>query len=346
MRRKNATHRTALRIAIIVTAVSLIPFAAIWYYSTGIPTWVLPVSVIFMFFTTFLSAEYLVSRALYQKLNPVYRFLFNTDYSKIPSRKERSRLVDNVEENVRNQAETRSNEILELKQNAKYRKEFIGNVSHELKTPIFNIQGYVLTLLDGGLEDPSINRLYLERCEKSINRMVNIVDDLISISKLESEELSLQYEKFNLIPLVKEIFELQDIQAKTRNISLVFKTDPGIKPIVYADRKNIMEALNNLIDNSIKYGKKKGCTTVSFVDTEDKIIVQVADNGVGIAEKDQSRIFERFFRTDKSRSRDQGGTGLGLSIVKHIIEAHNQTVHLQSEPEQGSVFSFSLDKAK
>ena len=312
MFKKNTTHRAALRVAAIVTAVSLILFAIIWYYSTGIPLWVLFAAALFLFLTTYLSAEHFVSRA----------------------------------ENVRNWAETRSNEILELKQNAKYRKEFIGNVSHELKTPIFNIQGYVLTLLDGGLEDPSINRLYLERCEKSINRMVNIVDDLMSISKLEAEELSLQYEKFNLIPLVREVFELQDILAKTRNISLVLKTDPDIKPIVYADRKNIMEAVNNLIDNSIKYGKKKGCTTVSFVDTEDKIIVQVADNGVGIAQNDQVRIFERFFRTDKSRSRDQGGTGLGLSIVKHIIEAHNQTVQLQSKPDYGSVFSFSLDKGK
>ena len=253
-------------------------------------------------------------------------------------------LVEEVEENVKEWAQTRSKEISELKQTEKYRKEFLGNVSHELKTPIFNMQGYVLTLLDGGLDDPSINRLYLERCEKSINRMINIVEDLESISRLESGELQLVYETFNLVALVRESFEIQEMQASSREISLTLEVERDFVPMVRADRKRIMEVVNNLLINSIKYGKRKGKTVVSFVNTEDKIIVQIADNGMGIAEKDQTRIFERFYRTDKSRSRDQGGTGLGLSIVKHIIMAHNQNIQVQSKPDQGSVFSFSLDK--
>ncbi|MGE4567708.1 MAG: sensor histidine kinase [Bacteroidales bacterium] len=344
MGRLRTTQKAALSTAASVALLSAIPLAAIWYYAGNLPVWPGLAAVLFLFGATYLLSKHFLSEALYKKLNPVYRFLFNTDYKKSASRSEKNILVEGAEENVREWALIRSKEISELKQTEKYRKEFLGNVSHELKTPIFNMQGYVLTLLDGGLEDPSINRLYLERCEKSINRMISIVEDLESISRLESGELQLEFETFNLLNLVRESFEMQEMQARSRDISLILEVERDFVPMVRADRKRIMEVLNNLIVNSIKYGKRKGKTVVSFVNTEDKIIVQIADNGMGIAEKDQTRIFERFYRTDKSRSRDQGGTGLGLSIVKHIIMAHNQDIQLQSKPDQGSVFSFSLDK--
>ena len=344
MSRLRTTQKAALSTATTVALLSLLPLAAIWYYAGNLPLWLGTATVVLLFMATYGVSKHFLSDALYKKLNPVYRFLFNTDYKKTPSRSERHILVEGVEQNVKEWAQIRSKEISELKQTEKYRKEFLGNVSHELKTPIFNMQGYVLTLLDGGLDDPSINRLYLERCEKSINRMINIVEDLESISRLESGELQLVYETFNLVALVRESFEIQEMQASSREISLILEVERDFVPIVRADRKRIMEVINNLIINSIKYGKRKGKTVVSFVNTEDKIIVQIADNGMGIAEKDQTRIFERFYRTDKSRSRDQGGTGLGLSIVKHIIMAHNQNIQVQSKPDQGSVFSFSLDK--
>lgn len=340
------TQKAALSTAASVALLSAIPLAAIWYYAGNLPIWPGMAVVLFLFGATYGLSKHFLSEALYKKLNPVYRFLFNTDYKKSASRSEKNILVEGAEENVREWALIRSKEISELKQTEKYRKEFLGNVSHELKTPIFNMQGYVLTLLDGGLEDPSINRLYLERCEKSINRMISIVEDLESISRLESGELQLEFETFNLLNLVRESFEMQEMQARSRDISLILEVERDFVPMVRADRKRIMEVLNNLIVNSIKYGKRKGKTVVSFVNTEDKIIVQIADNGMGIAEKDQTRIFERFYRTDKSRSRDQGGTGLGLSIVKHIIMAHNQDIQLQSKPDQGTVFSFSLDKGE
>jgi two-component system phosphate regulon sensor histidine kinase PhoR len=246
---------------------------------------------------------------------------------------------------VINYAQNRAKEIKKLRRMEKYRKEFLGNVSHELKTPIFNIQGYILTLLDGGLEDPEINREYLERTEKSINRMVSIIEDLESITKLETGKLALEWEDFDIVQLVKYVYELQDSIRARFNIDFAFDRSYD-KPIVVAgDKKRITEVLNNLIVNSIFYGNKGGKTTISFAEMGENILVDVTDNGLGLEEDEIPRIFERFYRTDKSRSRDRGGTGLGLSIVKHIIEAHNQTITVRSEPGSGSSFSFTLKKA-
>ena len=235
----------------------------------------------------------------------------------------------------------KASEIDRLKEMERYRKEFVGNVSHELKTPIFNIQGYILTLLDGGMDDPAVNRLYLERSEKSINRMIHIVEDLESIARLESGELQLDLESFDMMKLVDEVFEMEERTAKEARISL----EAEKKPVwVYADRKRILEVMNNLIANSIHYGRKNGTTSVAFTEQDKMWRISVTDDGIGIAEKDCKRIFERFYRCDKSRSREQGGTGLGLAIVKHIVEAHGQTVTVQSASGQGSTFLFALPK--
>jgi len=219
-------------------------------------------------------------------------------------------------------------------------------VSHELKTPIFNIQGYILTLIEGGLDDPKINMLYLKRTEKSIDRMVSIVEDLESITKLESGELKLNMVKFDIVKTVKDVFEMEHWQAKERSISLEIVNPPPKPVFVKADRNRILEVLTNLIVNGIKYGKKEGYVQVSFHDMDDNLMVEVSDNGIGIEKKHLSRVFERFYRADKSRSREQGGTGLGLSIVKHIIEAHNQSIHVRSVVDQGTTFNFTLEKAK
>lgn len=254
--------------------------------------------------------------------------------------------ISDVQKEVEEWTKTQTQEITRLKDLEKYRKEFVGNVSHELKTPIFNIQGYVLTLLEGGIDDPKINKLYLQRTEKSIDRMISIVEDLESITKLESGELKLNYVDFDIVKLTEDAFDLAQMLANERNISLQFTTKTDKPIMVQADKKRIMEVMNNLVGNGIKYGKKKGFVKVGFYDLHETILIEVSDNGIGIDKADQYRIFERFYRVDKSRSREQGGTGLGLSIVKHIIEAHDQTINVKSVIDKGTTFTFTLEKVK
>lgn len=225
-----------------------------------------------------------------------------------------------------------------------YRKEYLGNVSHELKTPVFNIQGYVLTLLDGALEDPKVNREYLVRAEKSVERMINMIEDLEAISQLETGELTLEMETFDIVSLVKEVFQSQELTATTKGIMFDLRDHSGKPVMVMADRFRIRQVLTNLIVNSIKYGKEYGQTRLAFFDAGENITVEVADNGIGIAPQHINRLFERFYRVDKSRSREQGGTGLGLSIVKHIIEAHGHSISVTSKQGEGSTFSFTLKK--
>jgi two-component system phosphate regulon sensor histidine kinase PhoR len=241
-------------------------------------------------------------------------------------------------------AEERKNEIERLKKLEVYRKEFLGNVSHELKTPIFNIQGYVLTLLDGGLEDETINRDYLQRAERSIDRMITIIDDLEAISQLETGELQIEPERFDVVALAKDVIEAQELKATSKGIILTVQNDDRAV-FVFADRFRIRQVIVNLIVNSIKYGKQNGETKIRIYDMGENVSVEVADNGLGIAEEHLPRLFERFYRVDKSRSRDQGGTGLGLAIVKHILEAHNQNITVMSTVGVGTVFSFTLKKA-
>jgi two-component system phosphate regulon sensor histidine kinase PhoR len=301
------------------------------------------------FFIVFLIVFYSLNDFIFKRLKPIYKTIHSINFSeeKLKSDLEETDkdLIQNAQDDVLIWAKRKTREIAQLKHLEKYRREFVGNVSHELKTPIFNIQGYISTLLDGGLEDESVNRLYLEKAEKSVNRMISIVTDLESIARLESGELKLDFKKFNVVKLVEDIFEENEILAGERNIKLKFANTTD-KPInVLADRQRIQEVINNLVVNSIKYGREGGITTVDFLDMEDLIMIEVMDDGTGIAEKDLPRIFERFFRTDKSRSRDVGGTGLGLSIVKHIIEAHGQTINVRSKLNVGSAFSITLTKA-
>ncbi len=226
-----------------------------------------------------------------------------------------------------------------------YRKEYLGNVSHELKTPLFNIQGYISTLLDGAMEDNAdLLKEYLKKADKNIERMINIIDDLETISHLESGSMLLDYEVFDIENIISEVFEQMELLANKKNIQLkLLKLSSQQYFFVNADKFRIRQVLINLISNSIKYGKKNGTTTVSLQKEQEKIIVSVKDNGIGIEEKHLPRIFERFYRVDKGRSREQGGTGLGLAIVKHIIEAHKQTVSVQSTLNKGSIFTFTLE---
>jgi len=227
-----------------------------------------------------------------------------------------------------------------------YRKEYLGNVSHELKTPIFNIQGYIDTLIHGGVNDPEINVDYLKRAEKSVDRLIHIIDDLETITQLESGDMHLEMDKFDIAYLCKDIYSQLELQASKKNISLALSKKYD-KPIyVIADKFRIRQVLVNLITNSIKYGAEDGKTVITITNYNNDVIIQVSDNGAGIEEKHLPRLFERFYRIDKGRSREQGGTGLGLAIVKHILEAHHKSITVESRLGGGTTFTFSLKAAE
>lgn len=295
---------------------------------------------------TFYLVNYFINSFIYAKIKPIYKAIHNFKPTRSEILNSENDVFSQVDQEVATWMKGKTQEIQKLRELEKYRKEFLGNVSHELKTPVFNIQGYILTLLEGGLDDPNINLLYLKRTENSIDRMITIINDLEAISKLESGELELNYEKFNIFSLVEDVFDFQEIRANKRQIKLQFGKTSDRSIMVYADKQRIFQVISNLVINSINYGKGGGQTTVSFYDMDNVILVQVRDNGIGIPENDLPRIFERFYRVDKSRSRDQGGTGLGLAIVKHIIEAHKQTINVNSTSARGTSFTFTLQKAR
>ena len=306
----------------------------------------------FVFFLLFsliiMTISFVVLKVLfYNKYQSILAKLSN----QLPEKLNRSSLdksdtLETIERQIEIIIEERKKEIEHLKKLETYRKEYIGNVSHELKTPIFNIQGYIQTLLDGGLEDSAVNRKFLERADKSVERMITIVEDLQTITQFETGELELDFEAFDIVLLAKDVCDAMDLRAKSKGISLIVREFDSVPYIVSADRFRIRQVLSNLIVNSIKYGKEGGETKIQLRDNGNFIMVEVSDNGIGIDKKHLSRLFERFYRVDKSRSRDQGGSGLGLAIVKHIIEAHNQHINVMSTAGIGSVFSFNLPKSK
>ena len=242
-------------------------------------------------------------------------------------------------------AKTNQQEITRLKTSENSRREFVGNVSHELKTPIFNIQGYLLTLIEGGMDDPTINKDYLVKANNSVERMIDIIEDLDEITKLESGRLSMKIDKTDIVELVKEVVD--SLEERINKAGVTVKIQNQDKPIwVMADARKISQVLINLIINAIKYGKINGTIRIKFFDMHDNILIEVADDGEGIEAHHLPRLFERFYRTDKGRARENGGSGLGLSIVKHIVEAHKQTINVRSTVGVGSTFSFTLKKAK
>ncbi len=344
---KTSPRQLAVLISLIISLALASLVVISLFLDFGYPLIMIVLSLIITFTITYFLIYYAFNNFIFEKINPIYKTIANIPITKgeLKKKLEGKDVIQEVNRMVINYAKNRAKEIKKLRRMEKYRKEFLGNVSHELKTPIFNIQGYILTLLDGGLEDPDINREYLERTEKSINRMVSIIEDLESITKLETGELKLEWNDFDMVQLVKEVYRLQDTLSNKFNINLTFDRSYDKPIMVNGDKKRITEVLNNLVVNSIFYGNKGGKTTVSFAEMGENILVDVTDNGIGLEEDEIPRIFERFYRTDKSRSRDRGGTGLGLSIVKHIIEAHNQTITVRSKPGRGSSFSFTLKKS-
>ena len=291
--------------------------------------------------TFFFSIFYLLKFQFYEKIKIIYKNIYKY--------KGTSNVADLNLDNANIEAEEWANqqeeELVRMKENENYRREFIGNVSHELKTPIFNIQGYIQTLLDGGLEDKDVNMKFLKRANVSVDRMINIVEDLEVISRLETDDDELELENFNIVQIINQVFDQMELKAGEMNINLELKNESS-SPLVYADKNKIQQVFMNLISNSIKYGKENGKTSVRLFDMTDKTLIEVADNGIGIDQDSLNRLFERFYRVDKNRSREIGGTGLGLAIVKHIIEAHQQTINVRSTVNVGSTFSFILEKGK
>jgi two-component system phosphate regulon sensor histidine kinase PhoR len=313
--------------------------------------WVPLLTFAVLFAIAYFLTHYFIQRFIYRKIKLIYKFIYQTKATKREEFYYKSILpqkgIDEVSEDVEKWATRRSEEVETLRQNEAYRKEFLQNLSHEFKTPVFAIQGYVDTLLGGALENPEVNRRFLDNASKNVNRLVNLIGDLDAISRLESGEQPLNTSAFVIQDLIREVFESLSIKAHEKEITCFFKKGCENPVSVQADKEKIRQVLLNLVENSIKYGKSNGTVEASIYNTDGKnILVEISDDGSGIAEEHLPRIFERFYRTDYGRSRNIGGTGLGLAICKHIIEAHGHSIHVRSKPDVGTTFGFTLSANK
>ncbi|MBT8285898.1 MAG: sensor histidine kinase [Flavobacteriaceae bacterium] len=330
-----------ISIFLLLLALTLFYFLSLWKY------WpVLVIAIFLIFGVSFLVIQFRVEKFIYRRIKKIYddvSLLESSSLAMGPITTDMATLTEEIEKF----AKDKRIEIDTLKIREAYRKDFLGNVSHELKTPLFTVQGYILTLLEGAMEDKKIRKKYLLRASKGVERLIYIVKDLDLITKLEAGELSLDIDSFDIIELINNVFELLEMKAAKKNISLTFDMDYKHPIYVRGDREKLQQVITNLVVNSIKYGHSDGTTEVSVEDLiKNKVIVRVTDNGEGIPESHLPRIFERFYRIDKSGSRKEGGSGLGLAIVKHIIEAHGEKIYVESAVDVGSEFSFTLEKAK
>lgn len=337
------TYKFAVRTSLYVTVFStLLVSVFLYYYHTF--NWQIVFFPLICFTMCFLIVQYRVERFIYRRVKKIYddlTLLESTNLRQQPITTDMGTLTREIDKYARD----KKLEIETLKVREEYRKEFMGNVSHELKTPLFTVQGYILTLLDGAMEDKKIRKKYLNRANKGVERLIYIIKDLDMITKLEVGDLSLHKEVFDIIELVKGVFDLFEMKAGKKKITLTFDMEYNEPIMVYGDKERIQQVLTNLVVNSIKYGREKGTTEVSIENLiKNKAIIRVTDNGEGIASEHIPRLFERFYRVDKSGSRKEGGSGLGLSIVKHIIEAHEEKIYVESEAGVGSEFSFTLEK--
>ena len=344
---KNLSPRqvAAINAAAISVLVSLANLALIKPWWTALITFVVLFSIAYMLIYLFLE------RFIYRRIKLIYKFIHQTKANKreevyykyiLPQKS-----IDEVSQDVQKWAEQRSSEIESLQRNEAYRKEFLQNLAHEFKTPIFAIQGYVDTLLDGAMENPGIRKKFLENTSRNVDRLVNLMNDLDEISRLERGEQLLYRQNFVIQDLIREVYESLSIKTSEKNIRTSIKKGCEFPIAVFADKEKIRQVLLNLVENAYKYGKPNGQILASVYRTDDNLVlVEIGDDGIGIEEEHLNRIFERFYRTDKARSRDKGGTGLGLAIAKHIVEAHGHTMHVRSKPDVGTSIGFTLDPKK
>jgi two-component system, OmpR family, phosphate regulon sensor histidine kinase PhoR len=329
---------TALALSIPIT-IAILYFEPVW--------WIVLISFFVIFLGSFGLILFTLQTFIYRKIKLIYKLIYQTKASKreefyykniLPQKS-----IDEVREDVEDWAEQRKKEIEILQQNEVFRKEFLQNLSHELKTPIFSIQGYVDTLLNGALHNNEVNTKFLQSTARNVERLVNLVDDLDAITKLEVGEQELYYQHFIIQDLLKDVYDSLYIKTKEKDIKCIIKKGCELPLTVYADKEKIRQVLINLVDNAIKYGKNNGTVEASFYNVDGKnVLVEISDDGAGIAEEHLPRIFERFYRTDLARSRKVGGSGLGLAICKHIIEAHHQAIHVRSTIDVGTTFGFTL----
>ncbi len=335
----------------LLTALFLSVPISLGFYFVHTNILIAVISLAVTFLGSYLLIRFVLESFVYRKIKLIYKLIHQTKASKKEEMYYKYILpkkgIDDVREDVEKWAEQRKDEIELLKSNEAYRKEFLQNLAHEFKTPIFAIQGYVDTLLNGAMENPSINKKFLENAARNVERMVNLVSDLDEITRLESGEQPLYKQNFVMQDLIKEIFDTLSIKTNARNIKCGIKKGCEQPVTVFADKEKISQVLLNLVENATKYGKQDGTITASVYKTdEQRVLIEISDDGIGIAEEHLPRIFERFYRTDLGRSRHVGGTGLGLAICKHIVEAHGQSIHVRSKTDVGTTIGFTLDAKK
>ncbi|MGC1632534.1 MAG: ATP-binding protein [Gelidibacter sp.] len=344
--RTKKSYKFARKTTIYITSLLTVFFTFFLVLTNTFNFWALLGFFLITYAISFFIIQYRVERFIYSRVKKIYDDLTLLESASLrtqPITTDMATLTQEIDKFARD----KKLEIETLKVREEYRKEFLGNISHELKTPLFTVQGYVLTLLDGAMDDEKIRGKYLERANKGVERLIYIVQDLDMITKLEVGDLSLDIEPFDIVELVEGVFDLLEMKSAKKKITLTFDMDYPNPIMVSADKERIRQVLTNLVVNSIKYGRIKGTTEISIENLiKNKVIVRVTDNGEGIAKANIPRLFERFYRIDKSGSRKEGGSGLGLSIVKHIIEAHQEKIYVESELSVGSEFSFTLEKLK
>lgn len=339
-------YSLALYSSLLIALCSMIVAGIFFYlYSNYLSTWLLPFGLVIFIVSLFI-LQFRIEKFINARIKKIYRdvrLLNENNLSQPPITTDMDMLTREVERFAHDKK--LEIETLNIKEN--YRKEFMGNISHELKTPLFTAQGYILTLLDGAMNDKKVRKKYLQGANKGVERLVHIVKDLDMITQLESGGLVLKRDDFNIVGLIQNVLDLLEMKATKKNITLTFDRDYEEPIIVNGDRDRIEQVLINLIVNSIKYGKIDGTTEVTIEEIlKNKILIRVTDNGEGIAKENLNRIFERFYRIDKSGSRKEGGSGLGLSIVKHIVEGHSEKIYLESQLGIGSEFSFTMESRK
>ena len=343
----NTPFKFTVFCSLIVSVFSVLAVSIYNFYFYEVSLSVSDCLLLFLFFfiiiasVTFLLLEIFINRKIRLLFQLVQNYKISSTDFKLNMNED---ILSKSEVEILKLAKRNSSELVKLKSEEKFRREFIGNLAHELKTPIFSIQGYILTLLEGGLEDPSINKRFLKRALKGAERMNKIIIDLDMISRFESDRINMEIENNNIVEICQDIFESLELKAKENKITLRFAENYSNEILVSCDKDKIGQVMQNLIINAIKYSDPDTELVVRFTDVERNILIEIEDNGPGIDEKHISRLFERFYRVDKSRARNEGGTGLGLSIVKHIIEAHGHTVQVRSKEGEGSNFFFTLTK--
>ncbi len=306
--------------------------------------WHIAIVISLTFLFSFLITLYLLERFIYRKIKIIYKSIHTSKTEKLQDTLEFDP-ISQVSDQVSAWAKERKDEINLLKEQEAFRREFVGNVSHELKTPIFQMQGYIDTLIEGALSDPKVNYTFLNKASNSVDRLIELVEDLTDLNKIESGDLKMEKSVFDLRTLVEEVFDDVEFLAKEHNARFGFKQSADVDFKVNADRKRIKQVLTNLIVNALKYGENGGKVLCGFYDMDKNVLIEISDKGEGIPKHALPRLFERFYRVEQSRNRIEGGSGLGLSIAKHIVEAHGQSINVRSELGKGSTFGFTLQKA-